>query len=84
MAGRKSYGKVEGTLLYDQQQPSHNFLRKSVGYVEQFGNLSLLPLLLQPVLNDPNFPQQPNVQTHAAALGLMLYACLSSYSLMCK
>ena len=42
MAGRKSYGKVEGKLLYDQQQPSNNFLRNSVGYVEQFGMLLLL------------------------------------------
>lgn len=43
LAGRKTTGKVEGSLLFACNKPSSQFLRRYTGYVEQFD--TLLPML---------------------------------------
>jgi ATP-binding cassette, subfamily G (WHITE), member 2 len=37
LAGRKTTGKTQGTLLFAGQKPTQQFLRRYTGYVEQFG-----------------------------------------------
>lgn len=39
LAGRKTQGKIEGKLLFANQQPTKTFLRRYTGYVEQFDTL---------------------------------------------
>ena len=36
LAGRKTQGKISGTLLFANQKPTKTFLRRYTGYVEQF------------------------------------------------
>jgi ATP-binding cassette subfamily G (WHITE) protein 2 len=37
LAGRKTEGKVDGSVLFGGRPPSNAFLRRFAGYVEQFG-----------------------------------------------
>lgn len=37
LAGRKTEGVAEGTVLYSGYKPTRSFLRRYTGYVEQFG-----------------------------------------------
>lgn len=37
LAGRKTSGKTEGTILFAGNKPTRQFLRRYTGYVEQFG-----------------------------------------------
>lgn len=37
LAGRKTTGKTQGTILFAGVKPSSMFLRRYTGYVEQFG-----------------------------------------------
>lgn len=37
LAGRKTVGKIEGTIAYGGHRPTKSFLRRYTGYVEQFG-----------------------------------------------
>ena len=39
VTGRKSKGKITGTLLYDGKQATPAFLKNYTAYVEQFDNL---------------------------------------------
>mmetsp|Transcript_27579 Transcript_27579/g.50913 ORF Transcript_27579/g.50913 Transcript_27579/m.50913 type:complete len:642 (-) Transcript_27579:196-2121(-) len=39
LAGRKTVGRREGAILFEGIEPSHQFLRKFAGYVEQFDTL---------------------------------------------
>eukprot|EP00877_Chromochloris_zofingiensis_P004326 jgi/Chrzof1/13895/Cz08g16130.t1 len=43
LAGRKTSGKTEGTILFAGNKPTRQFLRRYTGYVEQFD--TLLPTL---------------------------------------
>jgi ABC-type bacteriocin/lantibiotic exporter with double-glycine peptidase domain len=40
LAGRKTVGTMEGTILFSGNKPTRNFLRRCTGYVEQFGELN--------------------------------------------
>jgi ABC-type multidrug transport system ATPase subunit len=37
LAGRKTVGSVQGSILFAGNKPTRQFLRKFTGYVEQFG-----------------------------------------------
>lgn len=37
LAGRKTVGKTEGSILFAGNKPTRPFLRRYTGYVEQFG-----------------------------------------------
>ena len=37
LAGRKTVGRITGDIRFAGHKPSHNFLRRYTGYVEQFG-----------------------------------------------
>lgn len=39
LAGRKTQGKITGTMSYGGYKPTKQFLRKFTGYVEQFDTL---------------------------------------------
>ena len=39
LAGRKTTGEIEGTILYSAQKASLQFLRRFTGYVEQFDTM---------------------------------------------
>ena len=43
LAGRKTVGKTEGSILFAGNKPTRQFLRRYTGYVEQFD--TLLPIL---------------------------------------
>lgn len=43
LAGRKTVGEAQGTILFGGTKPSRAFLRRFTGYVEQFD--TLLPIL---------------------------------------
>ena len=47
LAGRKTAGKTQGTVLFAGVKPSSMFLRRYTGYVEQFGEFSPLWTILQ-------------------------------------
>lgn len=40
LAGRKTVGKIEGSLLFAGHKPTRRFLRRYSSYVEQFGGHS--------------------------------------------
>jgi len=44
LAGRKTVGKMEGTVLFSGSKPTRNFLRRYTGYVEQFGEIYMAQL----------------------------------------
>ena len=37
LAGRKTTGRIDGSVLFEGVKPSRTFLRRYTGYVEQFG-----------------------------------------------
>lgn len=37
LAGRKTVGRIDGTIAYGGHRPTRSFLRRYTGYVEQFG-----------------------------------------------
>jgi ABC-type multidrug transport system ATPase subunit len=39
LAGRKTVGSMQGSILFAGNKPTRQFLRKFTGYVEQFGKL---------------------------------------------
>lgn len=39
LAGRKTVGSMEGSILFAGHKPTRQFLRKFTGYVEQFGEI---------------------------------------------
>lgn len=39
LAGRKTVGKLDGSIRFAGQKPSNEFLKRFAGYVEQFGEL---------------------------------------------
>lgn len=39
LAGRKTVGKIEGTVTFGGVEVSRHYLRRHTGYVEQFGEL---------------------------------------------
>ena len=43
LAGRKTSGRIEGSVLFAGVQPSSMFLRRYTGYVEQFGTGAVCP-----------------------------------------
>jgi len=44
LAGRKTVGTIAGKILFAGQHATRTFLRRYTGYVEQFGECSLLIL----------------------------------------
>lgn len=44
LAGRKTVGKITGTVLFAGHKPGVQFLRRYSAYVEQFGKASVLRL----------------------------------------
>ena len=42
LAGRKTVGTIKGVVVFAGHKPSRSFLRRYTGYVEQFGEQSLL------------------------------------------
>jgi hypothetical protein len=69
LAGRRTAGKIEGTIKFGGVVPSKAFYRRCVGYVEQFGadfypipfyiplRLSFRPIILvHPITRGPSLP----------------------------
>ena len=50
LAGRRTTGKINGSMTYAGVRPTQMFLRRITGYVEQFGtlveNLTVLEMLM--------------------------------------
>jgi ABC-type proline/glycine betaine transport system ATPase subunit len=44
LAGRKTVGKMEGSILFAGNKATRPFLRRYTGYVEQFGECMPAPL----------------------------------------
>ena len=62
LAGRKTVGTIKGVVVFAGHKPSCSFLRRYTGYVEQFGEQSLLTTYTN--------------QEYAAAMRFLVIGCM--------
>lgn len=72
LAGRKTYGRIDGDIKFGGTKPTPAFLRRYTGYVEQFD--TLIPILTVAEVSPRASGQR------SRALGVSWGACACSYT----
>lgn len=67
LAGRKTVGSIEGSILFDQQKPTKPFLRRYTGYVEQQDTL-ISNMTVEEVLRYTCYLKSPLSETKESKL----------------